>query len=118
MNQKQIVTGVVGVLLGIAIGYALFYTPPPAAPITDQSSSMHDAMHAMNAGLEGKTGDAFDQAFLSEMIVHHEGAVAMAEAALEHASHKELKNMAEAIISAQTNEIAQMKEWLKNWYGQ
>jgi uncharacterized protein (DUF305 family) len=52
------------------------------------------------------------------MIVHHEGAVEMAEAALEHAKHEELKTMANAIISAQTSEIAQMKQWLRDWYNE
>ena len=51
------------------------------------------------------------------MIVHHEGAVAMAEAALKNAEHQEIKTMATAIISAQTAEIAQMHAWLAEWYG-
>ncbi len=81
------------------------------------TSGMKGGMDSMMAGLSGKTGDAFDKAFLSEMIMHHEGAVQMAEAALRDAKHAEIKTMAEAIISAQTAEIAQMKEWQKAWYG-
>lgn len=79
---------------------------------------MQGEMDAMMAGLAGKTGDDFDKAFLSEMIMHHEGAVYMAEAALQSAKHEEIKNMARAIISAQTSEINQMKGWQKMWYGQ
>lgn len=79
---------------------------------------MNGAMDSMMAGLSGKTGDAFDKAFINEMIMHHEGAVAMAEAALTNAKHPEIKTMANAIISAQTSEISQMKAWLKSWYGE
>ena len=81
------------------------------------SGSMSQTMGSMMMGLDGKTGDAFDIAFLEEMIVHHQGAVEMAEAALQNAKHQEIKTMAQAIISAQTAEIAQMKSWLASWYG-
>lgn len=84
---------------------------------SSMSSGMKGEMDSMMMGLSGKTGDAFDKAFLSEMITHHEGAVAMAEAALKNAKHAEKKTTANAIISAQTAEIAQMKEWQKEWYG-
>ncbi len=81
-----------------------------------EGMNMEDMMRSMMAGLDGKTGDAFDKAFIDEMIMHHEGAVDMAEAALKDAKHQEIKDMAKAIISAQTKEIAQMKEWRTAWY--
>lgn len=77
---------------------------------------MDGAMKGMMMGLDGKTGDAFDQAFLTEMIMHHEGAVMMAEAALKDAKHQEIKDLANAIIAAQNKEIADMKAWNKSWY--
>ena len=80
------------------------------------SMSMADMMQSMNAELQGKTGDAFDQAFLSEMIIHHEGAVEMAQLALTNAKHQEIKDLAKAIIAAQNKEIADMKGWMKAWY--
>lgn len=81
-------------------------------------SDMDDMMATMNANLQGKTGDSFDQEFLAEMIVHHQGAIDMAKLALNNAKHQEIKNLANAIITAQTSEIAQMKAWQKNWYNQ
>ncbi len=93
------------------------HSMPDGSSMVDEEMSMEDMMHSMNAELMGKTGDAFDQAFLSEMIVHHEGAVEMAELALENAEHEEIKNLAKAIIAAQNTEIADMKEWQETWYG-
>jgi uncharacterized protein (DUF305 family) len=58
-----------------------------------------------------------DQRFLVAMISHHQGAIHMAEEALEKAEHPELKTLAEAIIAAQQAEIAQMSGWLEEWYG-
>lgn len=73
------------------------------------------SMNAMTEALTGLSGDAFDQAFLDLMIVHHEGAVDMARATLVSAKHDELKALAEAILTAQQKEIDQMKQWQKDW---
>jgi len=81
------------------------------------SMGMQDEMSAMNSMLQGKTGDAFDKAFLSEMIVHHQGAVVMAQEALKNAKHQEIKDLAQNIITAQNKEIAEMKGWQSAWYG-
>jgi uncharacterized protein (DUF305 family) len=83
----------------------------------EKMGGMGGAMDDMMAGLQGKTGDEFDKEFLSEMIVHHQGAVSMAQAALQSAKHQEIKDMAQKIISAQTSEITQMQTWEKSWYG-
>lgn len=84
--------------------------------MSNNGSMMSDSMGNMMAGLTGKTGDEFDKAFLSEMIMHHEGAVQMAKSALQNAKHQEIKDMANAIVSAQTIEINKMKGWQKSWY--
>jgi len=77
---------------------------------------MGDMMHGMSSGINGKTGDAFDKAFLSEMIVHHQGAVEMAKQAITNAKHQEIKDLATDIIKSQNNEITDMKTWQKSWY--
>ncbi len=77
---------------------------------------MDDMMDSMMSGLEGKTGDAFDKAFIEGMIVHHEGAVEMAEKVLDVSKKAELITLANNIIIAQNIEIIQMKKWLTEWY--
>ena len=58
----------------------------------------------------------FDAQFIDSMIEHHQGAVAMAEQVLAEAEHAELRTMADAIIAAQTQEIAAMTTWRQDWY--
>lgn len=82
----------------------------------NSNAGMQNMMEGMMMGLQGKTGDAFDQAFLSEMIMHHQGAVIMAEAVLETSRRPELTKLANDIIIAQTKEIEMMQEWQEVWF--
>ncbi|TVQ09260.1 MAG: DUF305 domain-containing protein [Leptolyngbya sp. DLM2.Bin27] len=69
--------------------------------------------HAMDLGPADAT---YDLRFIDGMIPHHEGAVVMAEAALENSQRPEIRQLAEEIIAAQAVEIAQMEEWRAEWY--
>lgn len=126
--QNKIVVPFLTLLIGLGAGYLWggssvpaqvgVHTMPDGTLMRDVEIGMGHAMDEMTSSLKGLSGDAFDKAFLAEMIVHHEGAVSMAESALKDAKHEELKSMAKEIISAQTKEIAQMKAWQKSWYNQ
>jgi len=84
--------------------------------VIQNGKMMDNAVSGMMADLEGKTGDAFDKAFLEEMVIHHEGAVEMAKLVLSTSKRPELIKVANEIISAQTKEIEMMNAWNKNWF--
>ncbi|MET9322268.1 DUF305 domain-containing protein [Streptomyces sp. NPDC003038] len=62
--------------------------------------------------LEKASGKAFDTAFLEMMVKHHEGAVAMAKAEQSGGSYGPAKEMAGAIVTSQSAEIARMNALL------
>lgn len=116
-KNTTIIFVVVALIVGLGAGYTVGVGKVSDTQENDENPSMmNHMMMNMNSALEGKTGDAFDKAFLSEMIVHHEGAVEMAESALRDAKHQEIKDLAKSIIEAQEKEIADMKAWKKSWY--
>lgn len=132
MKNQTIVAVIISLIVGLGLGYAVWGTQAKA-PVATSNGMMHqmpdgsmmsngggmdmdDMMKGMMAGLEGKTGDAFDKEFLAEMIVHHQGAVEMAKAVLEKSQRPELIKLANDIISAQNKEIGMMQEWQKAWF--
>ena len=54
-----------------------------------------------------------DVAFVCAMIPHHQGAINMARAELEHGDNQWAKDMAQKVIDAQEQEIAEMVAWLE-----
>ncbi|WP_454085721.1 DUF305 domain-containing protein [Georgenia sp. Marseille-Q6866] len=56
-----------------------------------------------------------DTMFAQMMIVHHEGAIEMADLAVEKAASEEVRSLAERISAAQGPEIEQMTAWLETW---
>lgn len=78
--------------------------------------SMDSMMMDMNMSLEGLKGDELDEAFLQEMIVHHEGAVEMAKTLKAGTKRPELLKFADDIINVQTKEVSQMESWLDTWF--
>ncbi|MCF2972506.1 DUF305 domain-containing protein [Synechococcus sp. Nb3U1] len=83
-----------------------------AAHVKNADPSVHGT-HAMSLG---PADEAFDLRFIDAMIPHHEGAVIMAKEALEKSQRPEIRQLAEAILAAQSEEIEQMQAWRPSWY--
>ncbi len=128
-NKNNLVVGLLVLIVGLFIGYGLasfngreghqaFMNMHGTDARMDCGgmSGMRHEMANMMSGLEGKTGDDFDRAFLQEMIVHHEGAIDMAEALLKNTKRPELVKLGNDIIKAQTGEVSMMKGWLGEWF--
>jgi uncharacterized protein (DUF305 family) len=129
MKKEAILYGVIGLLVGVIATWAVAtvsvnnnYTGMMNMmgmhTRTDNQGMMDNddmTMDEMSADLQGKTGDAFDEAFLSGMIAHHQGAIDMAKLVQANAKHDELKAMANDILSAQSKEIDQMQTWQTEW---
>jgi len=62
--------------------------------------------------LRDTEGAAFDRLFLEGMILHHEGAIKMAQK-VTGSTNREVAALAASIIAAQEKEIAFMKELIK-----
>ena len=62
-------------------------------------------------------GKAFDRAWLSMMVAHHQGAIDMSKAVVNSVKDKQVKTWANAIINVQQKEIASMNGWLKSLGG-
>jgi len=114
METKPLLYGLIGFFIGgllVSVAATTFDKPQT----TPDNSMMGMSMNDMTADLKGKTGDDFDKAFLAGMIVHHQGAVAMAQMAEKNAKHEEVKRLSRDIISAQKDEITQMRQWQTDW---
>ncbi len=95
-------------------------------PADNQVMNQHGMMGSSNSTHMGMMGDAsdmtnlekstdFDRSFVEEMIPHHQMAVMMASMLKNGTERPEMKKLADDIIAAQTKEIDQMRQWLKNW---
>ncbi|MGB3300780.1 MAG: DUF305 domain-containing protein [Phormidesmis sp.] len=71
--------------------------------------------HAMTTDLGPKDAE-FDLRFIDGMVLHHEGAIAMAKAVLQNSQRPEMEQLAQNIVAAQQSEIEKMQQWRQAWY--
>ena len=79
-------------------------------PGTTESSTQSTDDGAVDAG----HNDA-DTEFAQMMIVHHQGAIEMADLAVDKADSEDVRALAERISAAQGPEIDEMTSWLQAW---
>jgi uncharacterized protein (DUF305 family) len=61
------------------------------------------------------SGMAFDKAYVTRIIEHHQQGVQMATPATHHAAHPEVRAFAQKMIDDQTHEIEHLREHLREW---
>lgn len=84
------------------------------APASAQASQAMPGMASDEdmVRLRKATGKEADTIFLTLMINHHQGGVAMADAAVQRATTETVRSFAAKTIAAQTNEITAMQQML------
>jgi uncharacterized protein (DUF305 family) len=101
--------------------YGTRETPPmDKMPMITGMAGMAHGPHTMDMAADVEAlrtaTEPFDLAFIDYMILHHQSAIDAANAALEKAEREEIKQMAEAILAVQQDEIDQMRAWREAWY--
>ena len=91
-----------------------------------QQGMDHESMGHGDMGSEGmmnasemlmENGEYSDERFIDAMVPHHQGAIDMAEVALENAEHPELLQLAENVISTQQAEIEELRRIKEQEFG-
>lgn len=112
METKPLLYGLIGFFIGgLLVSVAATTFNKPQADTADREMTMNQ----MTDALRTLKGDDYDKTFITHMIDHHQTAVDMANLSAERAQHQEIKDLSRAIISAQKNEISEMKQWQSEW---
>jgi uncharacterized protein (DUF305 family) len=131
MNTKARLIASIATLTG-TIGFGslaianLTNHPKSSSTIAQNSGGMnhggmnHDGMKKggmMDHNMDVGPADAnYDLRFLDSMIPHHQGALVMSQEVLAKSKRPELIKLAKGILADQQKDIAQMKQWRKQWY--
>ncbi len=118
MNNNQnnkILYGIGGIVIGILLVSVLtpMFRYGGYGMMNWGSNSAYEQRVVRNRQI----ASTIDKHFIEQMIPHHDGAIAMANLALQMAKRPEIKILATSIIAAQTAEIQDMNGWYKDWFG-
>jgi len=101
-QNNKIAFGIGGIVIGAVLTLLL-------SPMMQSGGMMSGSRNQMMGSI--------DKHFIEQMIPHHDGAVAMAQLALQKSKRTEIKTLATVIIEGQTKEIQDMNGWYKDWFG-
>ncbi len=131
MKQNTILIAIIALLVGGIVGYALIDTDE-----YEMGDMMHESMEndgdygQMPMGNMGNMGNmggmdhsmmmvSSEREFVIGMIPHHQEAVDTAKEVLARGgSTEDIRTLATGIIEAQEREIAMLKQWHLDWYGE
>ena len=95
-----------------------FGSPVPAWAYGGDGRGMGMGMPGMATSLAVlRDAPDFDRAFIEQMIPHHRMGVMMASHAQWNTQHADLRQLEAAMVRVQSQEIAQMEQWYRQWYG-
>jgi uncharacterized protein (DUF305 family) len=112
MKNKRIIIVIVAIALVVIVGGITTYILAQGQMTKQADRSLDSATYKEYAALKG---EEYDKTFISNMIVHHESAMNMAEMASVSAKRQEIKDLAMNIASSQGKEVSEMATWQKQW---
>lgn len=119
MNRKTILVSLVALVIlagGLwAVALRDDTKTKESSQANNQTSTTESAKSETEKMFETYVGEDYDRYFMANMIAHHQGAIDMAKLAQTNAKHNELKEMANSIITSQTEEQTKMVNWQKAW---
>jgi len=122
MQTQVLISSLIGALIGG--GMVLWFQSTTSSDMaTNQANQTSDEswMPHNRAGHMGMMQQMFvtsERGFIEHMIPHHQEAIDTAGEVLERGgTTPEVRELMNNIITAQTAEIAEMKNWYETWYG-
>ena len=120
MRNKILITLAIALLIvAVAVWYFAVYSastePEQEAQNSSDAREVEPAKPVSGGKFAELTGEAFDEAYVADMLAHHEGALNMAEQAQAVTAHEEIRRLAGDITRSQGLEIAKMKQWQRDW---
>jgi len=95
METKPLLYGLVGFFIGgLIVSLAAVAADNRTVSHMDDSGN-EMTMSMMTDELKDKKGDAYDEAFISYMIMHHQAAIDMAKHSDVNAKHDEVKRLSD-----------------------
>lgn len=105
--MKRISFGAIALALGALVPATVLSQDNGHAAMQAYKEANHRMMSHMDMSMSGDP----DKDFVMMMIPHHQGAIDMAKVELQYGKDPKLRAMAEAMVKAQEEEIAEMKAW-------
>lgn len=72
---------------------------------------------AVDEKATAKSGNAFDQNFLTETPQHHQHAIEMAQLCEQKTAKSDVKGLCTKMVASQQEEKRQMESWRESWFG-
>ncbi|USQ81139.1 DUF305 domain-containing protein [Ornithinimicrobium faecis] len=118
MKSHRVIASCVALLLAGVLSACTTEQPAEEGGSHTPSDSTTQATQTPSSTSGGEVADAHNEAdsmFVQMMIVHHKGAIEMAELAVNQADSTQVRSLAEEILAAQGPEIETMTSWLSAW---
>jgi uncharacterized protein (DUF305 family) len=115
-NSMKNVVIILIVIIVVGGGYLLARTIGPAERANEPTAQMPKAGHIGHSDHASLVTD--EKSFIAEMIPHHEEAITSSQELLKVTKTPEVRSLAENIIAAQEKEVADMKAWYREWFGE